>query len=226
MKKALLLLVPLAAVLAILLLMRSQPDAVQGVEAYVSTDTPLYRSPEDAEAFAVLPAGARVLWLSTTEDYAFGYIEAEVAGKTVRAYAPWLRLNIPNDGTEAAQAMAYLRTEVGWTEEDITEYGMHVPGYYMRYQFVNVEVRSKIHPDWVYYIWLDKLNGGLHDIQSPFTGAIPVQDEKAIRAMLRSGVFTSAAEVQAYFLSCYGPEDSWSAPLKGWAAAEMAGYPQ
>lgn len=225
--KKYLLIIPLIVMILLGAHLFTHPDQpeTQGVIAYVSSETPLYRKPTNPNPFASIPSGEKVRWLSTTEDYAFGYIEAEVNGETVFAYAPWLALNIINDGTESAQAMEFLRTNVGWTEEEIEEYGMYIPAYYMRYQFVNVEVRSRSHPEWVYYIWLDKLNGGLHDIQSPFTGESQPASEKTIRDTLRSGAFTSADEVKAYFVSCYGPEESWSRALAEWAEAEYARMP-
>ncbi len=225
MKKILLLLLSAALLLTALVLLLRRPEEPRGVMAYVSGDTRLYRDPADPEPFATIPSGTRVRWLSTTPDYAFGCIEAPVDGKTVRAYAPWLSLNITNDGTESDQAMEALRTALGWSEEDISAYDMHTPATYMRCQFVNVEVRSRTHPAIVYYIWLDKLNGGLHDIQTPFTGAWQNAEEKVIRETLRSGQLTSAGEVKAHFISWYGPEESWSPALREWVEAETARFP-
>lgn len=219
-------LVMLAAIIGLLILIRIQPGTPEGVIAYVSGKTELYRQPDSPESFATIPAGTHVRWLSTTQDYAFGQIEIELEGKSVRAYAPWLALNIINDGTEPDQAMEYLHTALGWSEEEIEEYQMHTPACYMRYQFVNVEVRSKTHPQFVYYIWLDKLNGGLHDIQSPFSGTMQNAEEKDIRERLRQGDFASAEEVGLYFFTCYGPQEGWSPALKEWVAIEMGKYPQ
>lgn len=218
--------VTLAAVIGLLILVRIQPDMPEGVDAYVSGSTELYRTPDSPEPFATIPAGTHVRWISTTADYAFGEVVAEVNGKSVRAYAPWLALNIASDNTESDQAMEYLRTEVGWSEEEIGEYQMHAPARYMRGQFVNVEVRSKTHPQFVYYIWLDKLNGGLHDIQSPFSGTLHNAEEKEIRERLRQGDFASAEEVGLYFFTCYGPQEGWSPALKEWISIEMGKYPQ
>ena len=229
MKKHLLIaatLVTLAAAIVLVLLVLVQPDVPEGVDAYVSGDTPLYRAPDSPEAFAAIPAGTHVRWLSTTPDYAFGEVMAEVHGKTVRAYAPWLALNIMNDNTEPDQAMEYLRTALGWSEEEIGAYQMYTPACYMRGQFVNVEVRSRTYPQFVYYIWLDKLHGGLHDIQSPFSGTLHNAEEKEIRERLRQGDFASAEEVGLYFFTCYGPQEGWSPALKEWVSIEMGKYPQ
>lgn len=224
-KRLLIILLMVIALSAAIQLLPPRSIEDQGVIAYVSGDTLLYREPASQTPFAEIPSGARVRWISTTADYAFGYIEAEVAGKTVRAYAPWLSLNISNDGTEADQAMDYLRTTVGWTQAEIEEYQMYIPAYYMRYQFVNVEVRSETHPEWRYYIWLDKLNGGLHDIQSPFTGEAHNTPEKTIRDTLRSGALSTAEAVQAYFINCYGPMESWSPALAEWVEIECGNLP-
>lgn len=226
MKKRLLIILLMVIILfAAILLIPPRSIEDQGVIAYVSSDTALYREPASPTPFAEIPSGARVRWISTTADYAFGYVEAAVDGKTVRAYAPWLSLNITNDGTESDQAMEYLRTAVGWTDAEIAEYQLYTPAYYMRHQFVNVEVRSKLHPEWRYYIWLDKLNGGLHDIQSPFTGEVQNATEKTIRDALRSGIFTTAEAVKAYFVNCCGPEESWSAALAEWVEIECGRLP-
>ena len=220
MKKALLLL-PLLALLLLAVHVLTPPRE-KGVAAYVSVETPLYRQPTSEKAFATLPSGARVRWISTTADYAYGYILAEVNGKSVYAYTPWLALNTRKDGSESAQALDFLRTEVGWTAEELEAYGMYTPAYYMRNQFINVEVRSKSHPRWVYYVWLDKLNGGLHDIQSPFTSKMQGVSEKVVRDTLHSGTLTSVQAIRAYFAQCYGPEEGWSAELAEWVKTECA----
>lgn len=224
MKKRHLLLLP-AMLLLIAALLQLLPASPGGVGAYVSSETQLFRTPDSPEPFAAIPGGARVLWLSTTEDCAHGYIETELDGIAVRAYVPWLSLNIPNDGTEQEQAMTCLRTVLGWTEEEIAEYRMHTPAIYMRNQFVSVGVVSGTHPGWTYYIWLDLLSGGLHDIQTPFSGEKQLADEKTIRATLRSGRLADAEAVRAYFVNCYGPEESWSPALTEWATLEMGKYP-
>lgn len=223
MKKAFLF--PLLIILLLLAVHFLIPSQPKGAAAYVSVDTNLYHSPADPQPFAIIPSGTRVRWISTTPDYAFGYIEATVKGKSVRAYAPWLALNITNDGHEAEQAMAYLLSETGWTAEEAEAYGMHTPAVYMRNQFVSVAVRSSISPQWTYYVWLDKLNGGLHDIQSPFVGEKQTISEKTLRETLRSGTLTDAHAVRSYFSDCFGPEESWSAALKEWADAACDGLP-
>ena len=94
---------------------------------------------------------------------------------------------------------------------------MYVPMAALRYQFCCVTVISQTHPAWRYEVWVDYLtNCGLHDIQTPFTGSLQ-PDEKVVRDMLRSGRLTTAEEVYAYFLACYGPEESWSPALTEWA---------
>lgn len=227
MMKKRLLIIPLTAIILFAAVLLIPPRSIedQGVAAYVSSDTALYREPDSPSPFAEIPSGARVRWISTTADYAFGYIEAVVEGKTVRAYAPWLSLNIASDGTESDQAMEYLRAAVGWTDAEIDEYQMYTPAHYMRHQFVNVEVRSKTHPQWRYYIWLDKLNGGLHDIQSPFTGEMQNAAEKPLRDTLHSGTLTTKEAVKACFVNCYGPEESWSAALAEWVEIECGKIP-
>jgi len=190
--------------------------------AWTFGQAPLYLSPADTEPVAVLPGGIRVLWLSTTADYAFGRIETVVNGVRVQGYVPWLDLQAYNTGTEAEHALAYLQTELGWTQEELDACQMYVPMTAQRHQFSCVTVMSKMYPHWRYDVWVDYLDGcGLHDIQTPFTGSLG-PDEKAIRNTLCSGTLKTADEVHQYFLTCYGPQESWSAALAEWVARECA----
>lgn len=183
---------------------------------------PLYREPGDTEPLAVLPRGVRVLWLSTTQDYAFAHIEAVVNGETVQGYVPWLNVQAQTTGTETECALVYLKSEMGWTQAELDDCQMHAPMLAQRYQFCCVSVISKLYPHWRYEVWVDYLTGcGLHDIQTPFTGSL-APDEKTIRETLRSGRLTTADEVQAYFLTCYGPQESWSPALAEWVEYECA----
>lgn len=215
----------LLIVIAVIVLPLCSPTDEGWVMGYVSSDTPLYRSPTDAEPFAVLPAGTDIRWLSTTEDYAFGYIEAAPDGQMLRAYAPWDRLNITGDGTESDRALAFLRSAVGWTDEEIKAAGLRIHMVCMRNQFVDVRIRSTVHPDWLYDVWIDLLSDSLHDVQSPFTGAAQLLPEKTIRQTLRSGAFRTAADVQMYFIACYGAPETWSDALTQWAEMETGRYP-
>lgn len=183
---------------------------------------PLYLTPADMEPVAILPAGMRVLWRSTTADLAFGCIDTVVNGERVQGYVPWLNLSAYNTGTEAEHALGYLQTELGWTQEELDACQMYVPMTAQRHQFSCVTVMSKMYPQWRYDVWVDYLTGcGLHDIQTPFAGSL-APDEKAIRDMLRSGTLKTADEVQQYFLTCYGPQESWSPALAEWVARECA----
>lgn len=190
--------------------------------AWTFGQAPLYMNTADAEPVAVLPGGVRVLWLSTTADFAFGRIATVMNGEQVQGYVPWLNLSAYNTGTEAEHALADLQTELGWTQEELDDCQMYVPMIAQRHQFCCVTVLSKRYPQWRYDVWVDYLDDcGLHDIQTPFTGSL-TPDEKAIRNTLRSGTLKTADEVQQYFLTCYGPQESWSAPLAEWVERECA----
>lgn len=188
--------------------------------AWTFGDAPLYLTLEDPEPMAILPGGVRVLWLSTTQVFTFGCIEAMVNGKLMMGYVPWLNLSAFNTGTESDWALTYLCRDMGWTQEEMDECQMYVPMTAQRNQFCCVTVISRSNPQWRYDVWVDYLSGcGLHDIQTPFTGSLS-PDEKVIRDMLRSGCLTTAEEVRAYFLDCYGTEEGWSLALAEWAAYE------
>ena len=188
--------------------------------AWTFGDAPLYRNPGDAEPMAILPGGVRVLWLSTTQDYAFGRIEAVVNDKLVQGYVPWLNLQAYNTGTERELALRYLQSELGWTQAELDECQMYVPMTAQRNQFCCVTVISRRYPQWRYDVWLDYLSGGgLHDIRTPFIGSLS-PDERAVRDMLRSGELQTAEAIHACFLDCYGPEEGWSAALAEWVAYE------
>ena len=188
--------------------------------AWTFGDAPMYRNPGDAEPIAVLPGGVRVLWLSTTQDYAFGCIETVVNERPVQGYVPWLNLQAYNTGTERELALRYLKSELGWTQAELEDCQLYVPMTAQRNQFCCVTVISRTHPAWRYEVWLDYLSGGgLHDIQTPFTGSLS-PDEKTFRMMLRSGEFQTAEAIHACFLDCYGPEESWSPALAEWATYE------
>lgn len=190
--------------------------------AWTFGQAPLYLSPADTQPVAVLPPVARVLWLSTTADYAFGRIETVVNGKLVQGYVPWLDLQAYSTGTEAEHALSYLQTELGWTQEELDACQMYVPMTAQRHQFSCVSVMSRMYPHWRYDVWVDYLTDcGLHDIQTPFTGSL-APDERAIRDTLHSGTLKTADEVQHYFLTCYGPQESWSPALTEWVARECA----
>lgn len=192
----------------------------RAANAWTFGRAPLYRSPGDAEPIAVLPPAMRVLWHSTTADYAFGYIEAVLNGEYVQGYAPWLNLQAYNTGIEDELAIVYLQTELGWTKEELDEYQMYVPMTAQRNQFCCVTILSRLHPQWRYDVWVDYLtHGGLHDIQASFTGAFSA-DERAIRETLRSGTLNSAEAVRIYFQECYGPQESWSPALQEWVESE------
>ncbi len=72
--------------------------------AWTSGRAPMYLAPADTEPVALLSGGVRVLWLSTTADYAFGRIETVVNGNLVQGYVPWLNLQAYNTSTEAEHA--------------------------------------------------------------------------------------------------------------------------
>lgn len=193
--------------------------------AWCFGDAPLYQSPTDTEPMAVLPASTQVLWRSTTADYAFGWIETVLNGEKVQGYVPWLSLQARDTGTEDELAIIYLQTELGWTETELEEYQMHVPMTALRNQFICVSVISRLHPQWRYDVWVDCLaDGGLHDIQSPFTGAFSA-DESTVREILRSGTLKTANEVRSFFLEHFGPQESWSPALLEWMESECGKYP-
>lgn len=228
MKKRLLLLMMILLLAAGLLLIQSilcQPDEMvitsfPDGNAWCLGDAPLYREPGNTEPIIVLPATTRVLWLSSTEDYAYGCVEAMLNGRMMLGYLPWLNLQAYSTGMEGDWALTYLKRDMGWTQKELDACQMSAPMLVQRHQFCYVSVISQAHPAWCYEVWLDYLNGGgLHDIQTPFTGSLK-PDEAAVRNMLRSGVLTTAEEVRAYFLSCYGPEEGWSPALAEWVAYE------
>ena len=229
MKKILLLMLALllaAGMLLIPAILRQPEELVvssfPGGNAWCIGDAPLYREPGDTKTMAILPAVTRVLWLASTEDYAYGCVEAMLNGEMVMGYVPWLDLQGCSTGTERAWALTYLKRDMGWTQEELDAYRMSAPMLAQRNQFACVSVISGTYPRWRYDVWVDYLNGGgLHDIQTPFTGSLKA-DEAAVRNMLRSGRLTTAEEVRAYFLSCYGPEESWSPALAEWVADECA----
>ena len=154
----------------------------RAANAWTFGRAPLYRTPGDAEPIAVLPPSTLVVWRSTTADYAFGYIEAVLNGEYVQGYAPWLSLSARNTGTEADQALLYLQTEMGWTQEELEACQMYVPMMAQRNQFCCVTVMSRLHPQWRYDVWVDYLTGcGLHDIQTPLPAALPLMNAPSAR---------------------------------------------
>ena len=188
--------------------------------AWTFGDAPMYRNPGDAEPMAILPATTKVLWLSTTQDYAYGCVEAMLNGQLTLGFVPWLNLQASTTGTERDWALTYLQRDMGWTQADLDACRMSAPMLALRNQFCCVSVISQSHPSWRYEVWLDYLNGGgLHDIQTPFTGSLSPNEYDVRWALRRAGLQT-AEEVRQFFAAQYGPEESWSAALAEWAAYE------
>ncbi len=132
--------------------------------AYCCGQTPLDRSPDGGVLIALLPSGTRVRWLSSTEDRAYGLIEALVNGGTVQGYAPWEKLQTFEDGTESARAMDALQSRMGWSDTEREAYRLYVSMYKQQNQFLCVTIRSETEPEWCYHVWLDQLTGGVHSI--------------------------------------------------------------
>ena len=136
------------------------PDA----NAYCSGQVPLYTLAGEGEAIAVLPSLTRVRWLSSTENRAFGCIEALVNGEVVQGYAPWEQLQTFEDGTEQARALDALIAHMGWSQTEAEEYRLYTPVTKQQNQFFCVTVMSQTEPQWRYHVWLDQLSGGVHSI--------------------------------------------------------------
>ena len=132
--------------------------------AYCGGQTPLYRSPDGGDCIALLPSGTRVRWLFSTEDRAFGMIEALVNGALVQGYAPWEKLQTFEDGTESARALDALQSHMGWSDVEREAYQLYVSMYKQQNQFLCVTIRSETETQWCYHVWLDQLTGGVHSI--------------------------------------------------------------
>lgn len=139
-------------------------DDIPEGNAYCAGQTPLYRSDDGGNFIALLPSGTRVQWLASTENRAFGIIEALVNGTLVQGYAPWEKLQTFEDGTESARALDALQAYMGWSAVEREAYQLYVSTYKLQNQFLCVTIRSQTESQWCYHVWLDQLTGGLHSI--------------------------------------------------------------
>lgn len=163
---------------------------------------------------AANPVDWRILGTDTMENMLIALIEAADGERVLYVHTHDITTN-----TYTTRRTAPLPEDA-----ELEAAQMYAPMLAMRNQFCCVSVISKLHPQWRYDVWVDYLRGGeLHDIQSPFIGAVNA-DEAAVRDTLRSGTLKTAGEIRRFFQESYGPEESWSAALLEWAETECALY--